>query len=642
MEQTGIKTPKNVGALQPKGKAAVEKKGKQNTVVQWLSDPTFRSQLETALPKFLNADTFIRNALTDFRKQPLLQQCSTPSVLGYYMAAAQCGLTPGTTLGQCYAVPFRNKNTGQMECEFIIGYRGMLSIVRRSGEVASVEAKAVYEKDKIEVIDGVNPNIIHERYMGGDRGAFVGAYCIVRFKDKDVEPVMEYMSKFEIDKHRRRSKAANSGPWVTDYDEMAKKGLAVDTPIPTPYGWKTMGDIQVGDQVYDMNGAITEVVAVSEVKHLPCYEVTYSNSEKIVCDNEHRWYAEFGSNAARNVRERGWNVHTIVEMIEAKEEGKAVTVPVARPVGGVTKEMPIHPWLLGYWLGDGSSSGAAISCNLEWADEVAERINETTPYKVENITPDSRGSNVCQINVKDGLKVALREAGLLGNKHIPDEYMTADIPHRMALLQGLMDSDGCIEKERGRAKFCSTDKALADGVFELASSLGEVCHRYESDANGFGKTVRAYWVEWQPSVLPPVSLKHHVDKLKMRQLAQYMSIKSIVPVESVPTKCIAVASETESYLCGKGYNVTHNTVFRSMFKWLPISIEQVMAVTSDGGNVKYNEKAENPDDVLEITFSTPEDSEEVAADEALAEGAEVPEQSVEDAVKSIAEQMKME
>lgn len=308
MEQTGIKTPKNVGALQPKGKAAVEKKGKQNTVVQWLSDPTFRSQLETALPKFLNADTFIRNALTDFRKQPLLQQCSTPSVLGYYMAAAQCGLTPGTTLGQCYAVPFRNKNTGQMECEFIIGYRGMLSIVRRSGEVASVEAKAVYEKDKIEVIDGVNPNIIHERYMGGDRGAFVGAYCIVRFKDKDVEPVMEYMSKFEIDKHRRRSKAANSGPWVTDYDEMAKK-----------------------------------------------------------------------------------------------------------------------------------------------------------------------------------------------------------------------------------------------------------------------------------------------------------------------------------------------TVFRSMFKWLPISIEQVMAVTSDGGNVKYNEKAENPEDVLEITFSTPEDGEEVAAEEALAEGAEVPEpQGVEDAVEAMAEQMKME
>ena len=145
MEQQTIKTPRNTAALQPKAKAAVEKKGKQNTVIQWLNDPTFKSQLATALPKFLDTDTFIRNALTDFRKQPALQNCSVPSVLGYYMAAAQCGLTPGTTLGQCYAVPFRNKNTGQMECEFIIGYRGMLSIVRRSGEVASVEAKAVYE-----------------------------------------------------------------------------------------------------------------------------------------------------------------------------------------------------------------------------------------------------------------------------------------------------------------------------------------------------------------------------------------------------------------------------------------------------------------------------------------------------------------
>ena len=255
MEQTGVKTPKNVGALQPKAKAAMEKKGKSNTVVQWLNDPTFKSQLATALPKFLDTDTFIRNALTDFRKQPALQNCSVPSVLGYYMAAAQCGLTPGVTLGQCYAVPFKNKNTGQMECEFIIGYRGMLSIVRRSGEVASVEAKAVYEKDKIEVIDGVNPNIIHERYMGGDRGALIGAYCIVRFKGEGQEPMMEYMSKYEIDKHRKRSKAGNSGPWVTDYDEMAKK-----TVFRSMFKWLPISIEQVmavtsdgGDVKYNAN-----------------------------------------------------------------------------------------------------------------------------------------------------------------------------------------------------------------------------------------------------------------------------------------------------------------------------------------------------------------------------------------------------
>ena len=633
MEQQTIKTPKNTAALQPKAAGAVAKK-KGSSVVDYLNDLKFQAQIAAALPKFLDTEHFVRSALTEFRLNPALAECSVPSVLGYFMQAAACGLEPASVLGQCYPVPFNNKKTGQKECQFLLSYRGMLAIARRSGEIASVIAEAVHEKDVFDVEYGLEPKLTHKPYLDGDPGKLKGCYVVVRFKGDGVEPLIKYMPKSEIDKHRARSKAGSSGPWVTDYEEMAKKGLALDTPIPTPYGWKTMAELEVGDQVYDMDGAITEVVAVSEVKHLPCYEVTYSNGEKIICDNEHRWYTEFGKNAARDVRERGWNVHTIVEMHEAKEEGKAVTVPIAKPVSGVMKDLPIDPWLLGYWLGDGSSSGAYISCSQEWAEEVAEKINHTTPYKVETITPDSRGSKACQINVKDGFKVALRDAGLLGNKHIPEEYMTAGISQRMALLQGLMDSDGCVGKERGRVKFCSTDKALADGVFELASSLGEVCNRHENDSEGFGKTVHAYWVEWQPSLFQPVTLKHHVDKLKERKVAQYLSIKSIVPVESVPTRCIAVASDTKSYLCGKGYYVTHNTVFRSIFKWLPVSIEQVMATTGDGAVAKYNANAVDADDALEVEFVAAEDDGTVEAVEEAPVG-------VDEAVDKMAEQMKM-
>ena len=614
---TTIKTPKNTTALQTKATTAVAKK--QGTAVDYLNNEKFRQQLAAALPKFLDTDHFIRSAITEFRLNPALAECSVPSVLGYFMQAAACGLEPASMLGQCYPVPFNNKKTGQKEVSFILGFRGMLSIARRSGEIASVIAECVYEKDEFSIEYGMEPKLIHKPYIDGDPGAFRGAYTVIRFKGEGIEPVIKYMPKAEIDKHRARSKSNSYGPWVTDYQEMAKKGLAVDTPIPTPYGWKTMGDLEVGDQVYDMNGEITEVVAVSEVKHLPCYEVTYSNGEKVVCDNEHRWYAEFGKNAAQNVRERGWNVHTIVEMYEAKEEGKGVTVPVSKPVSGVVKELPIDPWLLGYWLGDGSSASAAITCNEDWAEEVATRINASTPYTVEKITPDSRGSKACQINVKNGFKVALREAGLLGNKHIPQDYLTAGMAQRIALLQGLMDSDGCIEKERGRAIFCSTNKALANSVFELASSLGEVCNRRESDATGFDKTVRAYWVEWQPSLFQPVTLKHHVEKLRERKIAQYLSIKSIKPVESVPTKCIAVASDTKSYLCGNGYYVTHNTVFRSVFKWLPISIEQIQATTTDGSVSRYNANVNSNDieDLVEVEFVAAEDDDRMTADEAV-------------------------
>lgn len=616
-----VKTPTNTQALAPKTTQAVAAK-KSGSVLDYLNNGKFQSQLAAALPKFLDTDHFVRSAITEFRLNPALAECSVPSVLGYFMQAAACGLEPASMLGQCYPVPFWNSKTKQKEAQFICGYRGMLSIARRSGEIASVVAEVVHEKDEFSIEYGMNPSLVHKPYIEDDPGAMRGAYVVVRFKGEGIDPVIKYMPKSEIDKRRNRSKAGSSGPWVTDYEEMAKKGLALDTPIPTPYGWKTMGELEVGDQVYDMNGAPTEIVAVSEVKNLPCYEVTYSNGEKIVCDNEHRWYAEFGRNAARNVRERGWNVHTIEEMYEAKNEGLPVTVPITMPVSGIYDgELPIDPWLLGYWLGDGSKSGAHISCHEEWAQEVADYINSKTKYTVETITPDSRGSKACQINVKDGFKVDLRESGLLGNKHIPSAYMTAGISQRIALLQGLMDSDGCISKDRGRARFCSTNKSLADAVFELASSLGEVCNRHETDGVGFGKTVHSYHVEWQPSIFPPVTLRHHVEKLKDRIVSPYMSIKNIAQVESVPTKCIAVNSDTKSYLCGRSFFVTHNTVFRSVFKWLPISIEQIQATTTDGSVSRYNADAKSNDieDLVEVEFVAASDDGEnkVTADEAV-------------------------
>lgn len=232
MDQQTIKTPRNTAALQPKSGGAVAKK-KGGSVVEYLNDGKFQAQIAAALPKFMDTDSFVRNALTDFRKQPLLQTCSVPSVLGYYMQAAACGLMPGVTLGQCYAVPFRNKNTGQMECEFIIGYRGMLAIARRSGEIASVSTYIVHEKDEFTLEYGLEPKLTHKPYPDADdAGPMKGVYCVVRFKGEGVEPVFEYMPKSEVDRHRKRSKAADSGPWKTDYEAMARK-----TVFRTVFKW---------------------------------------------------------------------------------------------------------------------------------------------------------------------------------------------------------------------------------------------------------------------------------------------------------------------------------------------------------------------------------------------------------------------
>lgn len=216
-----IKTPTNTQALAPKAQQAVAKR--QGTALDYLNNDKFREQLAAALPKFLDTDHFVRSAITEFRLNPALAECSVPSVLGYFMQAAACGLEPASMLGQCYPVPFRNGKTGQRECQFLLGFRGMLSIARRSGEIASVVAEVVHEKDEFSIEYGMKPDLIHKPFIDGDPGEMKGAYVVVRFKGEGIDPVIKYMPKHEIDAHRRRSKSSGSGPWVTDYEEMAKK-----------------------------------------------------------------------------------------------------------------------------------------------------------------------------------------------------------------------------------------------------------------------------------------------------------------------------------------------------------------------------------------------------------------------------------
>jgi recombination protein RecT len=215
-----IKTPTNVGAMTPKQQAVAKK---QVTAIDYLNNEKFQQQLTAALPKFLDTDHFVRSAITEFRLNPALAECSVPSVLGYFMQAAACGLEPASMLGQCYPVPFNNKKTGQKEAQFICGYRGMLSIARRSGEIASVVAEVVHEKDEFSIEYGMEPKLIHKPFIDGDPGPMKGAYVVVRFKGEGIDPVIKYMPKSEIDKRRARSKAGSYGPWVTDYEEMAKK-----------------------------------------------------------------------------------------------------------------------------------------------------------------------------------------------------------------------------------------------------------------------------------------------------------------------------------------------------------------------------------------------------------------------------------
>ncbi|HQJ90029.1 MAG TPA: recombinase RecT, partial [Paludibacteraceae bacterium] len=182
---------------------------------------TMKDEFRKVLPETIKPDRLIRIALTEMRMNPRLFDASKESLLGALMLSAQLGLEPGP-LGYCYLVPYNNKRTGQLEIQFQLGYKGILELVRRSGQVESIEARVVYEKDRFDFSFGLEPKLVHKPALR-DHGKPICVYAIARFKSGGY--VFDVMSVEEIEQIRKRSKSADNGPWQTDWEAMAKKTI---------------------------------------------------------------------------------------------------------------------------------------------------------------------------------------------------------------------------------------------------------------------------------------------------------------------------------------------------------------------------------------------------------------------------------
>ena len=184
-------------------------------------------ELQKALPKHITPERITRIVLTTIRNNPALQECSPASLLGAVMQSAQLGLEPGI-VGHCYLVPFNRKIKGQngapdqwvKEVQFIIGYKGMIDLARRSGHIQSIYAHTVHEADDFVYELGLHPKLIHKPATG-NRGAMTHVYAVAHFKDGGYQ--FEVFSKQDVENVRKRSKSKDNGPWKTDYEEMAKK-----------------------------------------------------------------------------------------------------------------------------------------------------------------------------------------------------------------------------------------------------------------------------------------------------------------------------------------------------------------------------------------------------------------------------------
>ncbi len=342
------------------------------------------------------------------------------------------------------------------------------------------------------------------------------------------------------------------------------KELLASMPIRTPTGWKEMHEIHPGDYVFDDEGSPTMVLAESEIVwDKPCYKITLDDKTEIICTNTHPWVVTTHVDAERN--NYRLRVMTTEEMYQLNPRyirgykrkngvrtpyyGSKYRIPVAKPLQYEEKDLPIHPYLLGIWLGDGSRhNGVITTIDIEIVDKLAELGYEVTKYKHGY---DWRVRN---------LRAPLRELGLLstmGNhkdKFIPEIYLQSSFDQRLELLRGLMDSDGTIERgQRGATYFCNTEKSLVDDVEYLLRTLGY-------------KVKTAYECEYRLYFTPdPEHPPFHLEKKKRRLNktrkpgADWYFIKSIEPHSSVPTKCIAVDSKSHMYLCGRELIPTHNS-----------------------------------------------------------------------------------
>lgn len=181
-----------------------------------------RSEIARALPKHMDADRLARMALTTLKSTPKLLECTQSSLLGALMLSAQTGLEPGP-LGHVYFVPRYSKQVGGQECQWMLGYKGIIELARRSGQLLSIEAREVCELDEFTYSYGLAEELVHKPFMGGDRGPIVAAWGLAKFKDGGHYFVV--LSRSDIDAAKDRSDSAKNGygPWISDYAAMARK-----------------------------------------------------------------------------------------------------------------------------------------------------------------------------------------------------------------------------------------------------------------------------------------------------------------------------------------------------------------------------------------------------------------------------------
>ena len=357
------------------------------------------------------------------------------------------------------------------------------------------------------------------------------------------------------------------------------KALALDTPILTTTGWKTIETVKEGDYVFSPSGLPVKVIKESNIFiDNKVYKIDFSDNSFIYADANHQWVT--------------WNKSTNISSIKTTEEIKnSLTtyngklnhfIKLSKPLKLPEVNLPIHPYLLGYWLGNDSSNTTNLKVNIEDYKEVLFKLDTIgVSYKIKQ-----KCKNYYTVSIS-GFSEHLTNLNLLENKYVPKIYLLASEYQRLELLRGLMDAKGNFNKH-GTINFINKNYEIIEAVYFLAASL-------EGNPIITNKNGGIYKVNIKLTKLNPFYISKKAERFSPHNQERF--ITNISEVESIPVKCIQV--EGELYLAGKNLIPTHNSVMVAILALY----EFYNLITLEDPAVFYGKMPGSPIDIFAIAQS---------------------------------------
>jgi len=377
-----------------------------------------------------------------------------------------------------------------------------------------------------------------------------------------------------------RIESLTSSPFAAEGNRptfvVLNEAMELSTPIPTPHGWTTMGSLRTGDVIFGSSGQPTTVTKAHPVQfNRDCYRVTFVDGTSVVTSDGHLWQTKIAGSAAkpriRTTREMAENSPNEDGAFSKKGRSKPAKFMIPRAGARQTMpvDLPVDPYLLGAWLGDGSTGECNITAHTDDAPaiqaELAKRGVKTRLLK--SLRDTVQRISFTQGKNRPEVAIAMRKLSCYEDKHIPLEYLTAGTEQRLELLRGLMDTDGCAFNfhHRDGRPYGATRcifigrKQLAHDVLDLVRGLGQIAYiSFVEDKRS--REGGYYRVEFQAWRIQPFAMPRKANIVETSK-RDWTTIKSIEPVESVPVRCIAVDADDHLFQAGESGFVTHNTQY---------------------------------------------------------------------------------